>query len=157
MPGLAMIVLLLKARQSRDCKAFAMSGLFLSAISILNLIVSEANAITKPNIFLIVADDLGYNDLGYKNGNRTMTPHIDGMVSKGVRLSQYYTFKLCSPTRASIQSGRYPWGVGFYDMADKRFGDSFHCIHPDTILLPELLKRQGYATHAIGKFAMKTA
>ena len=151
-----MTVSLLKARKSRDCKILTMSGLFLSILHILNMRASEANAVTKPNIFLVVADDLGYNDLGYKNGNRTMTPHIDDMVSKGVRLSQYYTFKLCSPTRASIQSGRYPWGVGFYDMSDNRFKDSFHCIHPNTVLLPELLKRQGYSTHAIGKFDVNT-
>ena len=125
---------------------------FLSAIP--EVSTADVKVVAKPNILLVVADDLGYNDLGYKNRNKTMTPHINGMVSKGVRLEQYYTFKLCSPTRASIQSGRYPWGVGFYDMDDKRFGDSFHCIHPNTTLLPELLKRQGYATHAIGKSAI---
>ena len=126
--------------------------LFLSTIG--KVCTTDAKVVEKPNIILVVADDLGYNDLGYKNHNKTMTPHIDGMVSKGVRLEQYYTFKLCSPTRASIQSGRYPWGVGFYDMDDKRFGDTFHCIHPNITLLPELLKRQGYATHAIGKSAL---
>jgi arylsulfatase A-like enzyme len=47
---------------------------------------------------------------------------------KGLVLSQYYTFKLCSPTRASLQSGRYPWGVGFYDMDDVNFEDGNHCV-----------------------------
>ena len=44
------------------------------------------------------------------------------------RLSSYYTFRVCAPTRASIQSGRYPWGVGFYDMSD----DNNHCTHQFT-------------------------
>ena len=112
-----------------------------------------AAAAAPPHILLVVADDLGYQDLGYKNGNKTLTPHIDGLVAGGVRLSNYYTFKLCSPTRASLQTGRYPWGVGFYDMDDSRFGDSFHCIDPGTALLPALLQKLGgYATHAIGKW-----
>ena len=57
------------------------------------------------------------------------------------------TFRLCSPTRASIMSGRYPWGVGFYNMQSKSktngFSDSFHCVAPEIPLLPYLLKQQG--------------
>lgn len=64
------------------------------------------------------------------------------------RLSSYYTFRVCAPTRASIQSGRYPWGVGFYDMSD----DSHHCIEPRFKLMPQLLKESGYKTHALGKW-----
>ena len=101
-----------------------------------------------PHIVLVLSDDLGYNDLGYKNGNKTITPNIDALVREGIQLSHYHTFKLCSPTRASIQSGRYPWGVGFYDMQDTNFEDGNHCINPATELLPSLLKKQGYQTHA---------
>ena len=123
-----------------------------TTIALVCAVSAVAAAPAKPNVLLVVADDLGFNDLGYKNGNKTITPHIDALVSGGVRLSNYYTFKLCSPTRASIQTGRYPWGVGFYDMDDSRFGDSFHCVNPDTKMLPALLQQQGYETHAIGKW-----
>jgi len=136
------------------------SLMFVSIVVLLFVVPSHSKSSAKqataaavaPHIVLVVADDLGYNDLGYKNQNKTITPNIDGLVRDGVVLSQYYTYKLCSPTRSSIQSGRYPWGVGFYDMDDSRFGDSFHCIHPNITLMPALLKKQGYATHAIGKW-----
>ena len=102
----------------------------------------------KPHIVHIVADDLGYNDLGITNGNKTQTPAIDALIRGGVRLTSYYTFRVCSPTRASIMTGRYPWGVGFYDMSD----DSKHCVDPRYEMTPALLKRQGYSCHAIGKW-----
>ena len=97
----------------------------------------------KPHVVLVLSDDLGYHDLGYKNGGVTQTPHIDALVADGVQMTDYYTYKLCSPTRASIQSGRYPWGVGFYDMDDKNFGDGFHCIAKNTTLMPALMKQAG--------------
>ena len=59
---------------------------------------------------MIVADDLGYNDLGARNS------YGHGLIGNGVTLSSYYTFKVCSPSRASSLTGRYPWGAGFYDM-----------------------------------------
>ncbi len=102
----------------------------------------------KPHVLLVLSDDLGYHDLGYKNGGVTQTPHIDALVADGVQMTDYYTYKLCSPTRASIQSGRYPWGVGFYDMDDKNFGDGFHCIAKDTTLMPALMKQAGQFLHA---------
>ena len=58
----------------------------------------------KPNVIIIFADDLGYNDLGVFNGNRTLTPHIDALITDGIFLSNYYTYKVCSPSRASIMS-----------------------------------------------------
>ena len=50
--------------------------------------------------------DLGYNDLGIRNGGKTITPTINELIRTGVTLSSYYTFRLCSPTRASLMSGR---------------------------------------------------
>ena len=52
---------------------------------------SATGATIPPHILLVVADDLGYEDLGYKNGNKTLTPHIDGLVATGVRVENYYT------------------------------------------------------------------
>lgn len=66
---------------------------------------------------MIVADDLGRNDLGARNahgthGPRTITPAIDALLQSGVSLTSYHTFKICSPSRASTLTGRYPWGAG---------------------------------------------
>ena len=89
-------------------------------------------ALPRPHLVQIVADDLGYNDLGYFNGGKTITPTIDGLLQGGVFLSNFYAFRVCAPSRASGLSGRYPWGVGFYDMSY----DEHHCIDPRFQLLP---------------------
>jgi arylsulfatase A-like enzyme len=100
-----------------------------------------------PTIIQIVADDLGYNDLGYENGGKTFTPHIDAMVKQGgIAIKTYYTYKVCAPSRASILSGRYPFGVGYYDMKGPE-------VVPTSFdLTPALLKKVGYTTAALGKW-----
>ena len=102
----------------------------------------------RPHIVQIVADDLGYNDLGFLNGGATLTPSIDALVAGGVRLTDYYTFRVCAPSRAATMTGRYPHNVGFYDMSN----DGNHCVHPSFKMLPQLLREQGYRTHATGKW-----
>jgi arylsulfatase A-like enzyme len=108
-----------------------------------------AAARAAKNIVVIVADDLGRNDLGVRNahaqGARTISPNIDALVRDGVTLSSYYTFKICAPSRASTLTGRYPWGAGFYDMNT----DNDHTTTNFT-LYPELLQRAGWKTHALG-------
>ena len=102
-----------------------------------------------PHIVHIVADDLGFNDLGITNGGRTHTPTIDGLIRDGVKLQDYYTFRVCAPSRAATMTGRYPWRVGFYDMSN----DEHHCVHPSVKMLPQVLKEgAGYKTAATGKW-----
>ena len=62
-------------------------------------------------------DDIGYSDLGARNGGKTLTPALDALIADGITLSSYYTFKICSPSRAASLTGRYPFGAGFYDMS----------------------------------------
>ena len=100
-----------------------------------------------PNILFIVGDDVGYNDLGVVNGGKTTTPHLDALYRGGMALKDYYTFKICSPSRAAMLTGRYPWGAGFYDMDE----DTNHCTRNFTAL-PEMLKPLGFKTHALGKW-----
>eukprot|EP00912_Choanoflagellata_sp_UC4_P001989 UC4_evm3s1277 len=102
---------------------------------------------TNNSILHITVDDLGYFDLGYKNGI-TRSPTIDDLVARGVRLSSYYVMVVCSPTRSSMLTGRYPWRQGFYST-----GGSIQALNASFKLLPSVLKEQGnYATVAIGKW-----
>ena len=95
----------------------------------------------------IVADDLGYDDVGYHNG-RFITPSLNKLRSCGIHLSQFYAFKTCAPSRASMLAGRYPFNMGIYENADI---DSFG-IPTNFSLLPEFFHQAGFATHAIGKW-----
>ena len=61
----------------------------------------------KPNIVIIVADDMGWGDVGY-HGAEIDTPHIDRFVQQGVELNRFYVCSVCSPTRAGLLTGRYP-------------------------------------------------
>jgi len=61
----------------------------------------------KPNILIILADDLGWGDLGYLGGT-IKTPVIDQLAKDGIRLNRFYTAAVCSPTRAGLMTGRYP-------------------------------------------------
>ena len=69
-----------------------------------------------PHIVHVVADDLGYDNLGFTNGNKTHTPHLNNLAAKGIVLTAFHAYKVCSPTRASIMTGRYPWSLGYYDV-----------------------------------------
>src|SRR5689334_7470289 len=67
-----------------------------------------AEAAARPNILVIVADDLGYGDLGFQGGKDVPTPNLDGLAASGVRLTNgYVSCPVCSPTRAGLNTGRY--------------------------------------------------
>ena len=73
-----------------------------------------ANTPTRPNVVLILADDLGYGDLGGAWGGRAATPHLDRLAREGLRFSDFHANgAMCTPTRASLLTGRYPQRMGF--------------------------------------------
>lgn len=77
----------------------------------LDLIASSAQAAQRPNIVLILADDLGWKDVGYHNSG-IRTPHLDRLAAEGTRLDWHYVYPTCSPTRVALLSRRFPSRFG---------------------------------------------
>lgn len=101
-----------------------------------------------PNIVLIVADDMGWKDVGY-NGSEIKTPHIDALAFSGVRLDNFYAHPTCSPTRASLMTGQSPRRHGINHAIAKISEGS---LPLSLKLLPEYMDEAGYETVMVGKW-----
>lgn len=105
----------------------------------------------RPNIIVVMADDMGFSDLGCY-GSEIRTPTIDRLASEGVRFSQFYNCNKCGPSRASLMTGLYPWKVG------QSPGQSiFKNLTRNCVTVMQLLKAGGYETCAVGRLDMVTA
>ena len=103
----------------------------------------------KPNILLFVIDDLGWNDVSYQ-GSEIPTPTIDKFAKEGIRLKQYYVQRACSPTRAAIMTGRYPYHLG---LSRTVISNGYAIALPlNQTTIANELKKGGYATHYVGKW-----
>ena len=100
----------------------------------------------KPNIVIIVADDLGWGDPGY-NGSAIKTPNIDKFSESGIQLTRFYTAPVCSPTRAGLLTGMYPNRFGIRENVIPPWRD--YGLEPSNWLIPEFLEEQGYRHRAI--------
>ena len=104
----------------------------------------------RPNIVLIVADDMGYGDFGVFNDGPVRTPHLDALVDEGACLAQHYAGSAaCSPSRAALLTGRYPHRTGALTPMEVRGMDR---IALDEVTLGDTFKHAGYATGLIGKW-----
>jgi len=103
----------------------------------------------KPNIVFILADDLGFNDVGY-HGSRIKTPNIDKLASEGVRLEQFYVQPVCSPTRSSLMTGRYPMRYGLQVGVVRPWAK--HGLPLEERTLAQALGEAGYKTAICGKW-----
>lgn len=107
----------------------------------------------QPNIVLILADDLGYGDLSSYGAHDMATPHIDALAATGMRFEEFYANSpVCSPTRASLLTGRYPQMAGVPGVIRTHARDSWGYLHPDVITLPTMLRQAGYHTALVGKW-----
>jgi len=102
-----------------------------------------------PNIIYIVADDLGWKDVGFR-GSDIKTPHLDKLAATGATLEQFYVQPMCTPTRAALMTGRYPLRYGLQTGVIPAAGQ--YSLPLDEYLLPQLLKDAGYRTVMSGKW-----
>lgn len=130
---------------------FSLIFFFALAIEICSnpLIAKEQSKSTeKPNILLMLADDMGWKDLSSFGNDRVPTPNIDRIAENGMKMTQFYSASaVCTPTRASILTGKYPLR---FDIR-RHFSDNGEFL-PLCNTLPKLLKSAGYSTAHIGKW-----
>ena len=103
---------------------------------------------SSPNIVIILADDLGWNDVSY-HGSEIETPNIDKLISSGVELDRFYVQPTCSPTRAELMTGKSALRLGITRPISKnqRLG-----LGLEEKILPEYLKELNYSTYLLGKW-----
>ena len=124
---------------------------FLSGFLISVLLLScQSTKLQTPNIILIMADDLGWGDIGYNGHPHLKTPHLDAMAKNGAFFSRFYSAgSVCSPTRASVMTGRHPARMGIC-------GANCGHVKDQEITLAELVKEKGYRTGHFGKWHLGT-
>ena len=118
-----------------------LAALLLASLATLQAV--ESSMPGKPNILLILADDVGYSDLGCYGGE-IATPNLDTLANDGLRFRQFYNSARCSPTRASILTGLHPHQAGFPNLSGR--------LPKNSVTLAEVLKPAGYRTLMVGKW-----
>lgn len=122
----------------------------ISCLLVACLAISLNARAAKPNFILIMCDDLGWGDVGFNGGKHIRTPHLDKMAANGLKLTRFYAqAPVCSPTRASVVTGRHHDRTGIYT-ANKGH------LRPGEFTIYEALAGQGYATGHFGKWHMGT-
>jgi len=104
----------------------------------------------KPHIVHILADDLGWKDVGFNGCTDIRTPNLDGLAVGGARFTQFYVQPMCTPTRAALMTGRYPFRYGLQTAVIPSV--STYGLDTSEWLLPQCLKEAGYRTAIIGKW-----
>jgi arylsulfatase B len=125
----------------RTLPVFALAALALSTLA------QPAASAGKPNLLLIVADDLGYADVGFNGGKVVPTPNLDRLAATGVNLTNFRACPMCSPTRAGLLTGRWPHRFGLMRAVVPPW--STYGLPPEEGTLPELIATAGYERRGI--------
>ncbi len=132
-------------------------GITLAALAGCGTVVQQEKA-TSPNIIFILADDLGYNELGCYGQEIIKTPNIDRIAAEGIRFTQHYSGSpVCAPSRCVLMTGKHTGHSYVRNNFEVKGGDGFLGQKPipdTTITIAEILKSEGYATAAIGKWGL---
>ena len=128
--------------------------LLIGSFLIYGIGICQTNTVSKnnqlPNIIYIFTDDLGYGDIGCFGATDIKTPNIDKMAKEGIKFTEFYSAaSLCSPSRASLLTGRLPQRMGINSVF---FPESFTGMPSSEITIAEMLKNKNYATALIGKW-----
>ncbi len=123
-----------------------------SAAAILACNSISAAPSPRPNIILIMSDDMGFSDIGCY-GSEINTPNLDGLAKNGLRFTQFYNTARCCPTRASLLTGLYPHQAGIGHMMEDRGHEGYRGdLNRNCVTIAEALKPAGYVTFAVGKW-----
>ena len=127
--------------------ALAGAGLLFNASAL-----TAAPVAPRPNIILIMSDDMGFSDLGCY-GSEIHTPNLDQLAATGLRFTQFYNTARCCPTRACLLTGLYPHQAGMGHMTGASKGRGYEGdLSPHAVTIAQALKPAGYATYAVGKW-----
>ena len=130
----------------------SLTTLLVLGISLLVAAPLNAAAPSRPNIILIMVDDMGFSDIG-PYGSEIPTPHLDRLASQGVRFSQFYNTGRCCPTRASLLTGLYPHQTGIGWMTDDQQLPGYRGqLNDQCVTIAEVLSSAGYFTAMTGKW-----
>jgi len=151
----------MRTRVARACQSILLAAAVPRLFGLLSLFFAGMGAIAaaaeqRPNIIVLLADDLGWGDVGCYGG-KVPTPHLDAMAQEGLRFTQFYVASpICSPSRAGLITGQWPgrWRINSYLQTRKgnRACDQADFLSPAAPSLPRMMKAAGYATAHIGKW-----
>jgi arylsulfatase len=132
---------------------------FLAALAILSSAAAAAGAAetaVRPNIVFLLADDLGYGELGCYGQTKIKTPHIDRIAAEGMRFTDFYCgCSVCAPSRCTLMTGKHLGHATVRDNMPRGPGlEGQHAMEPGTVTVAQLLKKAGYATAIVGKWGL---
>ncbi len=123
-----------------------------AASLLVNCVAAFPTTSRRPNIIVIISDDMGYSDLGCYGGE-IRTPNLDALAANGLRFTQFYNTARCCPTRASLLTGLYPHQAGVGHMMDDKGLDGYRGdLNQSCVTIAEALEPAGYRSYAVGKW-----